>query len=1455
MQWLQYEIWERIIKMLAFQKIVHILLLVGHMKAYTHVAEVTPTILIAPHYRKQVGRSKKKRNQGVDEGNNNGIDEYMMRGGKLSRMAKYVKCSKCNNLGHNARTCKAQPTNANNVETIGVKKASQESWWSREDEMMVELVVNSYIMIIACEMNEKKIEFKGASSSAIFASNPEPPPNFELENFGQLVTSTIDLCDSAKAGIDAYAHNSVDLAVLSCGKKKTVEEGTLPYLFDMFINEAGEHYQREQWSILVIRFGQQNNQQPKDTCLKIVTNLIEEGETDAAFKRELFGSDGVLHELKKIVHILLLVGHMKAYTHVAEVTPTILIAPHYRKQVGRSKKKRNQGVDEGNNNGIDEYMMRGGKLSRMAKYVKCSKCNNLGHNARTCKAQPTNANNVETIGVKKASINMMINMIFKNWIGQYNILVASSSAIFASNPEPPPNFELENFGQLVTSTIDLCDSAKAGIDAYAHNSVDLAVLSCGKKKTVEEGTLPYLFDMFINEAGEHYQREQWSILVIRFGQQNNQQPKDTCLKIVTNLIEEGETDAAFKRELFGSDGVLHELKKIVHILLLVGHMKAYTHVAEVTPTILIAPHYRKQVGRSKKKRNQGVDEGNNNGIDEYMMRGGKLSRMAKYVKCSKCNNLGHNARTCKAQPTNANNVETIGVKKASQESWWSREDEMMVELVVNSYIMIIACEMNEKKIEVKGASSSVIFASNPESPPNFELENFGQLVTSTIDLCDSAKAGIDAYAHNSVDLAVLSCGKKKTVEEGTLPYLFDMFINEAGEHYQREQWSILVIRFGQQNNQQPKDTCLKIVTNLIEEGETDAAFKRELFGSDGVLHELKKIVHILLLVGHMKAYTHVAEVTPTILIAPHYRKQVGRSKKKRNQGVDEGNNNGIDEYMMRGGKLSRMAKYVKCSKCNNLGHNARTCKAQPTNANNVETIGRRLRRFASNPEPPPNFELENFGQLVTSTIDLCDSAKAGIDAYAHNSVDLVVLSCGKKKTVEEGTLPYLFDMFINEAGEHYQREQWSILVIRFGQQNNQQPKDTCLKIVTNLIEEGETDAAFKRELFGSDGVLHELKKIVHILLLVGHMKAYTHVAEVTPTILIAPHYRKQVGRSKKKRNQGVDEGNNNGIDEYMMRGGKLSRMAKYVKCSKCNNLGHNARTCKAQPTNANNVETIGVKKASVNLSIIACEMNEKKIEVKGASSSAIFASNPEPPPNFELENFGQLVTSTIDLCDSAKAGIDAYAHNSVDLAVLSCGKKKTVEEGTLPYLFDMFINEAGEHYQREQWSILVIRFGQQNNQQPKDTCLKIVTNLIEEGETDATFKRELFGSDGVLHELKKYLAKFLYQEDQELKQRLRRGEQAPRASLYRRSDYTKDYGEVSKLQELLSMGDLTTLKVGTMILCNLAYAEGDKSGHLEVLMKVACSCRYSDNLGWTQDFIVVVAYNFFFAVNHNMVNY
>ncbi|KAL4577821.1 hypothetical protein LXL04_013935 [Taraxacum kok-saghyz] len=63
-----------------------------------------PTTLLPPKHHVQVGRPKKKRKKSAME------LQDMVKGDRVSRSQKSVTCSKCGNIGHNARSCKGQPT-------------------------------------------------------------------------------------------------------------------------------------------------------------------------------------------------------------------------------------------------------------------------------------------------------------------------------------------------------------------------------------------------------------------------------------------------------------------------------------------------------------------------------------------------------------------------------------------------------------------------------------------------------------------------------------------------------------------------------------------------------------------------------------------------------------------------------------------------------------------------------------------------------------------------------------------------------------------------------------------------------------------------------------------------------------------------------------------------------------------------------------------------------------------------------------------------------------------------------------------------------------------------------------------------------------------------------------------------------------------------------------------------
>nr|KAJ0186252.1 hypothetical protein LSAT_V11C900478630 [Lactuca sativa] len=67
---------------------------------------VCPTTLVPPKHRVTIGRPKKKRRKSAYE-----IDD-MVKGNSASRILQSVTCSKCNNIGHNARSCKGQKASA-----------------------------------------------------------------------------------------------------------------------------------------------------------------------------------------------------------------------------------------------------------------------------------------------------------------------------------------------------------------------------------------------------------------------------------------------------------------------------------------------------------------------------------------------------------------------------------------------------------------------------------------------------------------------------------------------------------------------------------------------------------------------------------------------------------------------------------------------------------------------------------------------------------------------------------------------------------------------------------------------------------------------------------------------------------------------------------------------------------------------------------------------------------------------------------------------------------------------------------------------------------------------------------------------------------------------------------------------------------------------------------------------
>ncbi|KAK9078780.1 hypothetical protein SSX86_002838 [Deinandra increscens subsp. villosa] len=60
-----------------------------------------PTTLVPPKHHKQVGRPKKARKKSKDE-------QVVEKNGKMSRRGNSVRCTNCNNRGHNKRSCKGQ---------------------------------------------------------------------------------------------------------------------------------------------------------------------------------------------------------------------------------------------------------------------------------------------------------------------------------------------------------------------------------------------------------------------------------------------------------------------------------------------------------------------------------------------------------------------------------------------------------------------------------------------------------------------------------------------------------------------------------------------------------------------------------------------------------------------------------------------------------------------------------------------------------------------------------------------------------------------------------------------------------------------------------------------------------------------------------------------------------------------------------------------------------------------------------------------------------------------------------------------------------------------------------------------------------------------------------------------------------------------------------------------------
>lgn len=73
-----------------------------------------PTTLLPPKHHVPIGRPKKKRKKSDVED--------LVKGNSASRKNKSVTCSKCKNIGHNARSCKGQKANgAGKADGVGKK--------------------------------------------------------------------------------------------------------------------------------------------------------------------------------------------------------------------------------------------------------------------------------------------------------------------------------------------------------------------------------------------------------------------------------------------------------------------------------------------------------------------------------------------------------------------------------------------------------------------------------------------------------------------------------------------------------------------------------------------------------------------------------------------------------------------------------------------------------------------------------------------------------------------------------------------------------------------------------------------------------------------------------------------------------------------------------------------------------------------------------------------------------------------------------------------------------------------------------------------------------------------------------------------------------------------------------------------------------------------------------------
>ncbi|KAL8247975.1 hypothetical protein R6Q59_009191 [Mikania micrantha] len=83
-----------------------------------------------------------------------------------------------------------------------------------------------------------------------------------------------------------------------------------------------------------------------------------------------------------------------------------LTPPVYEVPIGRPRKKRSRSMLE-----ADDEVEKDAKLTRKYRSVVCSVCQNIGHNARTCKGQRAQTQQQLELIKHKANINLEVNKL------------------------------------------------------------------------------------------------------------------------------------------------------------------------------------------------------------------------------------------------------------------------------------------------------------------------------------------------------------------------------------------------------------------------------------------------------------------------------------------------------------------------------------------------------------------------------------------------------------------------------------------------------------------------------------------------------------------------------------------------------------------------------------------------------------------------------------------------------------------------------------------------------------------------------------------------------------------------------------------------------------------------------------------------------------------------------------